>query len=79
MKSQAYKDKIKQLISHKTGFDVREIREDMYFAEDLNLGDLELTEILEELEDIYKVDLIESQGGMESVGDLMEIMEEKLE
>lgn len=79
MKNQSYKEKIRQLISHKSGVDTREIFDELAFGEDLNLGDLELTEILEELEDLYKINLIDSQREIESVADLMELMEEKLE
>jgi len=53
--------------------------DDMFFGDDLNLGELELTEILEELEDLFKIDLLEQQSEIESVKDLFDALEEKLE
>ena len=79
MKNQSYREKVKQMIGHRAGVEVKDVSDEMYFGEDLNLGDLELTEILEELEDIYKTDLLEHQDELESVKDLMDLLEEKLE
>lgn len=79
MKSSPLRDKIKQVIALKAGIDGKEITEEMFFGDDLNLGDLDLAEILEELEDSLKVDLVENQEEIESVKDLFELLEEKLE
>lgn len=79
MKNQSLKDRAKQIIAEKAGIEVHEMTEDMFFGEDLNLGELELTEILEELEEEFKIDLIDEQDRIESVNNLLEILEEKLE
>ena len=79
MKNSNYKEKVKQIIAHKAGIEPKEILDDMFFGDDLNLGDLELTEILEELEDLFKIDLLEQQGEIEGVKDLFDALEEKLE
>ena len=79
MKNNGHKEKVKQIIAHKTGLEPHEILDDMCFGDDLNLGDIELTEILEELEDLFKVDLLNEQGQIESVKDLTDLLEEKLE
>ena len=79
MKNESLKEKVKQIIAQKAGLDPKEILDDMFFGDDLNLGDLELTEILEELEEQLKVELIENQPEIESVKDLLELLEEKIE
>ncbi|MFA5776390.1 MAG: hypothetical protein WC988_02455 [Patescibacteria group bacterium] len=79
MKNSSHKEKVKQIIAHKAGLETKEILDDMFFGDDLNLGELELTEILEELEDLFKIDLLEQQSEIESVKDLFDALEEKLE
>lgn len=79
MKNSNNKERVKQIIAHKAGLEPKEILDDMFFGDDLNLGDLELAEILEELEELYKIDLSNEQAGIESVKDLFDVLEEKLE
>ncbi len=79
MKPTNFKEKVKQVIAQKAGVEAREVLDDMFFGDDLNLGDLELTEILEELEDLFKVDLLDEQSELESVKDLLDTLEEKLD
>ncbi|HAZ29722.1 TPA: hypothetical protein DCY43_03190 [candidate division WWE3 bacterium] len=79
MKNSNFKDKVKQIISKKAGVEPCDVDEELFFGDDLNLGDIELTEILEELEELFKVELLEDQSKIESVRDLMELLEEKLE
>ena len=45
----------------------------------LNIGETELSEILAELEEIYQVDLVEEQGNIETVQDLVELISEQIE
>lgn len=79
MKNQTIKDKVKQVIASKAGIEPKEVSEDMFFEDDLNLGELEVTEILETLEDEYKVDLLDDQENLMSVKDLIDLLEERLE
>lgn len=79
MKPTNFKEKVKQLIAKKAGLEVREILDDMFFEDDLNLGELEITEILEELEDELKVDILDSQPELESVKNLLDLLEERLD
>lgn len=79
MKNLAVKDKVKQLIAQKAGVEPEEVQDDMFFEDDLNLGDMELTEILEELEDDLKLDLLDEQEGLASVKDLLDLLEERLD
>lgn len=79
MKNTGSREKVKQIIAQKAGMDPKEIHDEMFFEDDLNLGELELTEILEELEDIFKIDIMENQENIGSVKDLLELVEEKVE
>jgi acyl carrier protein len=74
-----YLAKIKKIISEKTGLDVSEITEESYFEEDLNISEMELMEILSEVEEVLHVDLSEEKDEIETVGDLIDILIEKLE
>jgi len=79
MKNNNYKEKVKQIIARRVGLETKGILDEMCFGDDLNLGELELTEILEELEDLFKIELLGQQGEIESVKDLLDVLEEKLE
>ncbi len=79
MKNLAVKEKVKQLIAQKAGMEPAEVQDDMFFGDDLNLGDMELAEILEELEDNLKIDLLDEQENLSSVKDLLDLLEERLE
>lgn len=79
MKNSNYKDKVHFVISKKAGVEMSEIENEMFLGDDLNLGEIEISEILEELEDMFAVELLSEQSKIESVSDLIEILEEKLE
>lgn len=74
-----YLKKVKQIISAKAGVDVNEISKEDYFEEDLNIGELELIEILSEIEDVLKVNIMSKKNDIECVQDLVDILAEKLE
>lgn len=74
-----YVKKVKQIISSKAGVDVTEISKEAYFEEDLNIGELELIEILSEVEDALKVNVMDKKNDIECVQDLLDILTEKLE
>jgi acyl carrier protein len=77
--SNEYFKKIKKLISDKAGVDIDEIHEASYFEDDLNIGEIELVEILTELEDIYDVELVADKEDLETVQDLIDLLVEHLE
>ncbi|HLC93792.1 MAG TPA: hypothetical protein VJG85_02130 [Patescibacteria group bacterium] len=56
-----------------------EITKESFFEEDLNIGEMELIEILEELEEIYHIDLIGEKDNIDSVESLVDILSEKLD
>ncbi|HSX39418.1 MAG TPA: hypothetical protein VLI92_02400 [Candidatus Saccharimonadales bacterium] len=74
-----YFSTVKKIIAEKTGLDSHEIKEDSYFEDDLNVGEMELVEILSEIEDVLQVDLVEEKDNIESVADLLDILSEKLD
>ena len=74
-----YFGKIKKVIAEKTGLEPAEISQDSYIADDLNIGEMELLEILEELEDNFHVNLIEESGSFETVQDIIDLLEEHIQ
>lgn len=75
-----YYKKIKKMLIDNYGVDEDEIVEDAYFGDDLNLGDLELEEMLQVLEDEYEITFEEEERGeIETVDDLTTLLSEKLD
>ncbi len=74
-----YLKKIKKIISKSMGIAPEEIEPTSHFQEDLNIGDLEFTELIEILEEKYKIDLSDYIDDIETVGDLVEILTEEIE
>ena len=74
-----YLNEIKKVISHKAGVELSEVTKESFFEDDLNIGEIELIEILEELEEKYHTDLVEERENIISVNDLLDIMSEKLD
>ncbi len=76
----SYINEIRGLIMEKTGVDPEEITDDSFFEDDLNIGELEFAELLEEIEERYELDdLIDKKDEIETVGDLMEILADRIE
>jgi len=74
-----YTNTVKNLIAEKAGVDVEEIKEDSFFEEDLNIGEMDLIEILTDLEDIYETEMLDEKDNIHTVGDILDILLEKLE
>jgi acyl carrier protein len=74
-----YESKIKKIIADKAGVEPSEIHEESYFEDDLNLGDMELVDIIEELEEEFHIDLADEKKDIETVGDLIEAIAELVE
>jgi acyl carrier protein len=75
-----YLKKVRKLISEQTGMELDEINEDSYFEDDLNMGQMELVELLTELEEIYQVEgLLEEKENLETVQDIIDILVEKVD
>jgi acyl carrier protein len=74
-----YFSKIKKILSEKTGLEPSEITEDCYFEDDLNIGEMELIEILSELEESFHVNLVEDIDNFSTVQDVVDALEEHIE
>ena len=79
MSTEHYFKKIKDVVSDKVGIDAHEIKMDSFIEDDLNIGELELHDILQELEEYYNVDLIEDRNEIETVQDLVDLLSEKID
>ncbi|MBD3366416.1 acyl carrier protein [candidate division WWE3 bacterium] len=74
-----YLKKVQKVILEKTGIEPEEVEPADYFAEDLNLGELELQEILEALEEEYELELTERIEEIETIEDLVTLLSEELD
>ena len=74
-----YYNKVKKVIAEKTGLELSEISAESYFEDDLNVGEMELIEILEELEEAFHVDLIEDAGNFVTVQDVVDALDEHIQ
>jgi acyl carrier protein len=74
-----YLTKIKKILSEKTGLEPTEITEESCFEDDLNIGEMELIEVLAELEETFHVDLVEDAENFVTVQDVVDALEEHIE
>lgn len=74
-----YYPKVKKVIAEKTGHEPTEIKPESCFEEDLNIGEMELIDILEELEETFHVDLIEDVDNFATVQDVIDALEEHIQ
>lgn len=74
-----YLTRFKKIISDHSGMDREEILEGSYFEDDLNIGEMELIEMLAELEEMYHVDLVDSVEDFETVQDVIDSIVEQIE
>lgn len=77
--SSEYTNWIKSLLTEKFGIDLDDIKSSSYFEDDLNMGEMEVLELLEDLEDKLKIDLIEDRDNIETIQDLIDIIEERID
>ena len=69
-----------EIIAEKTGVDISEITTDSFFEDDLNVSEMELIEILSEIEEALDIEeLLDKKDSIESVADLVEIVEDLAE
>ena len=74
-----YFEVIKDLIAEKEGVDAEDISEDSFFEGDLNIGEMQLVQILTELEEQFHVELIEDKENFDTVQDLLDALTEQVE
>ncbi len=74
-----YLQKIQKAIAKQLGVSPSEILPADYFDEDLNMGEIELVQLLEELESNFGVELVQWAPKIKTVNDLVNIVREELE
>ena len=74
-----YLRSIKNIISKISGLEASEITSDAFFGDDLNVGDMELIEILQEVEEKFQIDLVDNIDDIESVQDVIDLIVEQVE
>jgi acyl carrier protein len=74
-----YLNQIKKLIAEKAGLEIDEVDLYSYFEDDLNIDELSLIEIIGEVEELFKIELIEYKDDIETVQDLLESITEQIE
>jgi acyl carrier protein len=74
-----YLKNIQRIIADKMGIEPQEIEPSSHFEEDLNMGDLEFMELIEELENDYDVEIADLVEEVVTVEDLITILTEELE
>lgn len=72
-------EKVKDIISEKTGSEREGIKSEAFFSEDLNIDEMELLEIIGELEENYNVVLKTKLEDIKTVGDLLHSLHEVLD
>ena len=73
-------EKIKKIISSKTGIDKESIALDSNIAEDFNLDSIEIFELLSEIEDEFSIEVEEdAYDSIKTVQDLVSYVENALE
>lgn len=70
---------IKHLIAEKAGLETQEVQEHAYFEDDLNMGEMELVEVLGEIEEALKIELLDKKDDIETVQDVIDIASEQIE
>lgn len=74
-----YKQKIKEVISEYAGLEIEKIADELFLDADLNLSEEEIKEIVETVENDLILDLSEESEFIETVGDLILIVEEEID
>jgi len=75
-----YLNKIKEITIEKSGIDGEEVLDSSYFEDDLNIGEMELLDILGALEEEYEIEFTDKEKDtIKSVMELVELVMEKVE
>lgn len=73
--------KLLQIIARYANYDPDKISEDMSFADDLGIDSLDLVDIISALEDEFKIEINDEElaSGIETVGDAVELLKNKID
>ncbi|MEK7595845.1 MAG: phosphopantetheine-binding protein [Patescibacteria group bacterium] len=72
-------EKIKEIVSERTGVERTDIKPDSFFNDDLNVNELELSEIVSELEEVFNIELDIDLIDIKSIADLIHAIHDKIE
>lgn len=64
-------EKIREIVSERTGVEKGDIRPDAFFMDDLNINEMELSEIITELEEKLNIELDIDIEEIKTIGDLL--------
>lgn len=73
------REKIYEIIAHKGGVEPEDINRDTFFEDDLNLGEMDLLDIITEIEEIFEIEVDTGDEQVDNVGDLIDIIAEIVE
>ncbi len=71
--------KVKHVISGITGVEESQIKPEAFFMEDLNIDELELSEVISKLEDILNIELKVPLEDIKTVADLLHAINDVVE
>ena len=74
-----YLSKVKTLISERYGVAPEEINGESFIEEDLNIGEIDLMELLTELEEIYKIEFPEDKENIKTINDIIDVILESVD
>jgi len=74
-----YLSKVKALISERYGVGPEEITGESFIEGDLNIGEIDLMELLAELEEIYKIEFPEDKESIKTINDIIDIILESVD
>ena len=75
-----YLAKLKKVIAEKAAVEPTDVKLESYFEDDLNMGEMELMELFDEVEEKFAVELTEDdRDACMTVEDLIDLFVEKLD
>jgi acyl carrier protein len=75
-----YKNQVLGVLAEKSGVEPADITDESYFEDDLNISLLELAEILGDIEEMLEIEgLLEKKNDLETVGELLDLVADKVD
>ena len=74
-----YEQNVIKKVAEKSGEELESITRESFLEDDLNLGEMEIEEMLEEIEEAYSIDISEEKDDVSTVGEIVDLVIEKVE
>lgn len=75
-----YLGKLKKIIAEKSAVEATDIKTTDYFEDDLNMGEMELMDLFDEVEEKFAIEITEDErDSISTVEELADLLVEKLE